>query len=410
MMKKRIQMMTLVFSAIWLICLFVSCAPTVSLTHYNAVPATCTEAGNVEFWQDNAGACFADDRAIQPVEPIIPALGHDYELYEVVGASICTEEGKKIYKCRRCDNIFEEEISPSEHTFYAYRVTVPATCTEDGQEQRVCSVCGIVEKRIIPASGHLFNTDNICSFCSFEIVPTEGLVYNKTHTNGVSGYTVTGGEANTKEIVIAKYFNGLPIVGVENDAFFEQTELRSVNIYADLTFIGQSAFRDCTSLRAVVIPDSVQIIGAYAFYACTDLMQLHIGSGVTEIGQSAFFACYSLREITVSEENSVYRAEGNCLLENETLILGSNSAQIPSYTTKIGMYAFYGMESLKEVTLPSCITEIASFAFYGCTNLSTLIYEGTTAQWETVKLGKSWCNEEEVIVHCLDGDILIAEF
>ncbi len=406
---KRIQMTALMVSVIWAICLFASCAPTVSLTHYNAVPATCTEAGNIEFWQDNAGACFADDQAMQPVDPVISALGHDYELYKVVGASICTEEGKRIKKCRRCGDISEEEIAPSEHTFYAYQVTVPATCTEDGQEQRVCAVCNIVEKRTIPASGHLFGTDNICSVCSFEIVPTEGLVYNMTDSNGVSGYTVTGGEANTKEIVIAKYFNGLPIVGVENGAFFEQTELRSVNIYADLTFIGQSAFRDCISLRAVAIPDSVQIIGAYAFYACTDLKQLHIGSGVTEIGQSAFFACYSLREITVSEENSVYRAEGNCLLENETLILGSNSAQIPSYTTKIGMYAFYGMESLKKVTLPSGITEIAAFAFYDCIGLSTIIYEGTTAQWGTVELGKSWCNGEEVMIRCLDGDISVAE-
>ncbi len=391
--------------------LFPSCASREPLLHFDAVAASCTEAGNIEYWQNEAGERFDDVNAEYPIDPFIPASGHDYQLKKVMKGAVCTQPGTEIYQCKRCGEILEKKTAPSEHVFYAYRVTTPPSCTKDGEECRICAFCEMTEKRVIPATGHVFGTDNLCTVCSFEIIPTQGLVYRETKDlDGDVGYFVTGCEKTVKDLVIAKYHDGIPIIGVENDAFFGCIELGSLNVYADLTSIGQNAFRNCISLRSVTIPDSVERIGINAFYGCSALTSIHLGSGVTEIGQSAFVGCCSLKEITVSEKNRVFRGEGNCLMKGGTLVLGSVVAQVPSSATEIGAYAFYGMEGLKTVMLPVGIKKIGTAAFCDCIGLSEIIYEGTAEQWSAIEFGKNWCKDmPNLTVRCLDGDIMAGE-
>ena len=143
---------------------------------------------------------------------------------------------------------------------------------------------------------------------------------------------------------------------------------------APVTEIDSSAFLSCYSLTDIIIPDTVR-----------------------SILQPAFLFCSSLSSITVSPDNPVYHAQGNCLIETEskTLVAGCKSSVIPddgsvvtigSYAfdcsnitkinipdtvTSIGTYAFYGSD-LTNIFIPQSVTSIQQYAFAGCSDLQSI--------------------------------------
>lgn len=64
--------------------------------------------------------------------------------------------------------------------------------------------------------------------------------------------------------------------------------------------------------------------------------------------------------------------------------------------------------NLTTVNLPSTLTTIGNRGFYGCTNLTTLNYAGTMAQWANVSLNSYWHRQTPLtVVHCSDGDVTL---
>ena len=162
-----------------------------------------------------------------------------------------------------------------------------------------------------------------------EIVATVGLAY-KINDDGTA-YAVTGiGTATDMDIVIPSTYNGLPVTG-----------------------IGERAFYYCSGLTEITIPDSV-----------------------TGIGDGAFYYCSGLESITVEAGNSVYHSSGNCLIEtgSKTLIAGCKNSEIPtdSSVTYIGSYAFESCSGLTEITIPDSVTGIGDGAFYYCSGLESV--------------------------------------
>lgn len=72
--------------------------------------------------------------------------------------------------------------------------------------------------------------------------------------------------------------------------------------YQDMQFavvgIDDRAFEDCSEVTSVVIGNSVESIGEEAFHCCSSLTSLTIGSGVTTIGANAFNYCNSLQTVS----------------------------------------------------------------------------------------------------------------
>ena len=173
------------------------------LVETEALAATCTEAGNIEYWTcSKCGRFYSDENAENEISEAetkikalghkevvleakvatctekgltegkkcsvcgeiivaqeeIPALGHDYKTVGGTAvAATCEAAGKEAdKKCSRCDStITGKTIEAIGHDWGEWTVTKAAACTEDGTEQRVCSHDDShVETRAIKAAGH----------------------------------------------------------------------------------------------------------------------------------------------------------------------------------------------------------------------------------------------------------------
>ena len=63
--------------------------------------------------------------------------------------------------------------------------------------------------------------------------------------------------------------------------------------------IENNAFSNCMNLKSVTISDSITIIGNEAFKGCSNLREVKIGTKLQKIGVSAFLSCRKLQKINL---------------------------------------------------------------------------------------------------------------
>lgn len=94
-----------------------------------------------------------------------------------------------------------------------------------------------------------------------------------------------------QNITISK--NKYTVTSIENDAFKNRLELKSIVIPNSITCIGKRSFQGCINLHGkddiFVIPDSITEIGDDAFNNCKKLNSLRIGAKVTNLGDRCFY-------------------------------------------------------------------------------------------------------------------------
>lgn len=202
---------------------------------------------------------------------------------------------------------------------------------------------------------------------------------------------ITGYTGKNPEIRIPETIDGKKVTGIGNEAFFEDVDVNPGKPYG--------------TLKSVEIPAGITYIGERAFYECGSLESICIPASVTDIGMDALGLCASLNQITVEEGNVVYDSRDNCNAIIKTaanmLIVGSSNTRIPESVTEIGdgafayrdltdieipsgvefigTGAFAGCSKLKNITIPSGVTVIGKSAFGFCTGLTTVnILPGVT--------------------------------
>ena len=215
------------------------------------------------------------------------------------------------------------------------------------------------------------------------------------------------------------------ITSIGNYAFYGCKVLTSVTIGNGVTSIGDCAFQECSSLTAIEIPNSVTSIGSSAFSSCSALTSITIPDSVTSIGDWAFQFCKALTSITVDPANTVYKSDGNCIIEKATnkLIQGCKASIIPNYVTSIGTSEFMDCDDIRSIVIPASVESISNGVFRNCDNLTNVILKGdssieigSTAFYNCPKLekiytieGNGWNENDTIGTAYIPIDILPAE-
>ena len=220
---------------------------------------------------------------------------------------------------------------------------------------------------------------------------TEGLFFDVMS----DGVHVSLYKGCSDSVVIPSSYQGQPVTHVDAASFFGSSirsvtipdtvikigqgafsgchELESVYIPDGVKYVGEGAFSDCCGLESIRIPDTVIHIEKEVFAGCRVLESIHIPASVTRIEADSFRECVNLRSITVDEGNSVYRGEGNCILDmtSGTVVVGCADSVIPDDGTvrRIGSYAFHKNTHLTEIRIPASVEALDALAFQGCTAL-----------------------------------------
>ncbi len=128
-----------------------------AIGHHNlatvVTEATCTTVGSVVTSCKDCG--FVDTAK----NVTFAALGHDFseKLESECVSPSCSQYGKDVYKCSRCDEKHEELIEKLDHTYT--EVNTPATCTERAYTTYTCS-CGASYTVLgSPAKGHKYENE-----------------------------------------------------------------------------------------------------------------------------------------------------------------------------------------------------------------------------------------------------------
>lgn len=226
---------------------------------------------------------------------------------------------------------------------------------------------------------------------------------------------------------------------IPNEAFRNNTVLRSVSIVNGIAAIGNRAFYGCSSLKAVRIGNSVTSIGSQAFAGCCNLAEITLPESVTTIGSSIFdnkdvaltvyceaearpsgwasdwdnvsglilpvvWNCRTNRQDASGREYAVIGGIRYGIMNGTATVwhqvADTVSIVIPS--SIVYNNATYSVTAtcstpftsckavLESVTIPSSVTAFGYMIFSGCTALKDVYFVGTEEQWNAIVRVNGW--------------------
>ena len=82
----------------------------------------------------------------------------------------------------------------------------------------------------------------------------------------------------------------------------------------EITMINDDAFRDCDNLRTVTIPNTVKMLGKNAFLDCSNLAEVNMSENVSTISNNCFKSCSNLKSFNMPKNIKVLNTSSfeNC--------------------------------------------------------------------------------------------------
>lgn len=233
-----------------------------------------------------------------------------------------------------------------------------------------------------------------------EEVYSKGLEY--VLSNDGIYYSVTDiGTCKDTDLIIPSMYKGLPVREIGEKAFYNCTNLISVEISDEIVKIGDSAFYGCNNLITVVFPKSLMAVGEYAFSYCKNLTKVYytgkiadwcgitfgfiaspfctsksgtlfienqpvtkliIPEGITSISRYAF-SCVDITSVEIADSVS-------CIGDNAfSACIQLTGVDLGEGVQKIEHSVFAGCTSLSDIIIPDSVVSIGGSLFSGCKNL-----------------------------------------
>ena len=172
---------------------------------------------------------------------------------------------------------------------------------------------------------------------------------------------------NIKSVIIP---NSVSYIG--KYCFLQCKNLKNVTFSTNLTYVGEGAFMDCYLLNKVDLPDSVTHIGGLAFHDCRELQDIKLPDGLLHIKEDVF-SCTGLTSIVIHKNI-------NRIGDNAFSWCGSlKSVDIADGVTQIGDQSFSHCTALENIVISTGVFLYHS-TFEDCQNLKTIYYKGQSSQ------------------------------
>ncbi len=169
-----------------------------------------------------------------------------------------------------------------------------------------------------------------------------------TKCEGIDGNEPTG------QIYIPDTINGLPVIGIGEDAFsgaqkltgtlnlpnsleyiceyaFSSTGITGINFNNKLKSIGKYAFSACREINvSITLPNSLTYVDNNAFELCENMTNINFGTGLRYLSNNLFYKCKNLQEII----------------------------EVPEGVSKVPFYTFLGCDNTKSIALPTTVDDV----------------------------------------------------
>lgn len=241
--------------------------------------------------------------------------------------------------------------------------------------------------RYLKIAGCIDNTDikvlkelgNLCVLDMTETVISDDAVFRLNNHHAI------------KKVILPNNLTTIP-----DNAFYNCTEMTSVNIPNSVTRIGYLAFRGCKSLKSVHIPSNVLSIETMAFYNCISLKSVYFQSSEETISMDLVSASYieygrTGTTIRIGVERYLKDIFFNCPIESiflgrnikyniqdydKGLFQGFSTLKHLEFSENVSIIpdSIFAYTKIKQIEIPKNILQIGVGAFYNCDSLSTVSF------------------------------------
>ena len=205
---------------------------------------------------------------------------------------------------------------------------------------------------------------------------------------------ITGYKGESKDVKIPSMLRGKSVTQIDDTAF-EDSDITSIEIGDNVTYIGMSAFRGCKSLKTVKLGKSLLNIDEGCFNDCTSLEEITLPKSLEKLGGSIFAGCTSLKNVELEDGGNFIIKDGVLLSSDmKTLYFALPYANLGNYTCPdevetINSLAFYNCPSLTGFTFSDKVKAVPQGMFVLCTGMKELTLSDSVTQIGSVILTKS---------------------